>query len=101
MLNSQCWRMTKPIRVVLGGVENWCSSHRSTYLIGKGIKSICTEGMGATAEKVKKYKQVSVEFGTYKDEVKAAHRSKQTIENVNKISHLVLLFRCTILKKIF
>lgn len=84
VLNSQCWRMTKPIRVVLGGVENWMRSHRSTYLIGKGIKSICTEGMGATAEKVKKYKQVSVEFGTYKDEVKAAHRSKQTIENVNK-----------------
>lgn len=84
VLNSQCWKMTKPIRVVLGGVENWMRSHRSTYLIGKGIKSICTEGIGTTAEKVKKYRKVSVELGTYKDEVKAAHRSKQMIESDNE-----------------
>ena len=92
VLNSQCWKMTKPIRVVLGEIENWLRSHRSTYLIGKGIKSVCTEGIGATAEKVKKYKQISAEFRTYKDEVKAAHRSKQTIEcnNENIIFSIVV-----------
>lgn len=75
--NSQCWKLTKPLRVVLGAVENFMKSHRVTYLLGKGVKSVYTQGFRATLVKVKQYRRRSVAFGTYEEELLSARKANK------------------------
>ncbi|GAA0727090.1 hypothetical protein GCM10008905_24290 [Clostridium malenominatum] len=51
--NSTCWRITKPIRVVLDGTKKLLKCNRYTYLFYKGLKSLKQNGTKHTLIKIK------------------------------------------------
>lgn len=53
VINSSCWRITRPLRFVFERIKKICHSNRFLYLFAKGIKSLLTEGFRATWNKVR------------------------------------------------
>jgi GT2 family glycosyltransferase len=55
--DSTVWRMTKPLRVILGPLRRFIVSHRAMYLFVKGVKSLLFNGFRCTWQKVRIYRQ--------------------------------------------
>lgn len=53
--NSECWKLTKPVRVVLHKIAIVCGSNRALYLIAKGMITLFTSGPRATWIKCRSY----------------------------------------------
>jgi GT2 family glycosyltransferase len=51
--NAFFWKLTKPLRVVSSGIKKMVRSNRYTRLIGKGIRSLLTNGLSNTWQRVK------------------------------------------------
>lgn len=51
--NSTFWKLTKPLRVLAGGIKKIMKSNRYTRLAGKGVKSLMTNGFSYTWNRVK------------------------------------------------
>lgn len=50
--NSTCWKMTKPIRIILDTIKKILKSNKHTHLFCKGIKSLKNNGFQFTLKKV-------------------------------------------------
>jgi len=57
--NSTCWRMTRPLRVVLDAIKTLLKKNTYTHLFCKGVKSLIKNGVRPTIVKVNTWKQVN------------------------------------------
>lgn len=53
VVNSTCWKITKPVRIILDAIKKVLKSNRVTALVYKGFIALRNEGVGTTARKVK------------------------------------------------
>ena len=54
---STCWKMTKPIRVILDYIKIFLLKNTKTELLYKGLKSVKNVGMSSTLKKIKQWKR--------------------------------------------
>lgn len=79
IVNATCWKITKPIRVVLDLVKRILKGPDCRYLFAKGINSIRQNGVRMTLKKVKAFLRSSQEQGTVKPTI--------TVNNFHEIVH--------------
>lgn len=65
MLNSACWKSTKPIRIVLDGIKKILKFNRYTHLFCKGLKCLKQNGFEYTLKKVKQKLKNSKRYNNY------------------------------------
>ncbi|WP_252254643.1 glycosyltransferase [Clostridium sp. ZBS12] len=57
VLNSTCWKITKPVRVILDLIKKILNSNRYTHLFYKGLKCLKQNGVKYTLNKMKQKSQ--------------------------------------------
>ncbi|NFN37302.1 glycosyltransferase [Clostridium botulinum] len=67
ILNSTCWKITKPIRIILDLMKKILKSNKYTHLTCKGIKCLKQNGIKYTLRKIT---QKSINFEGYNEYVK-------------------------------
>ena len=94
--NAAWWKITKPGRVLVGGIKKLLKSNRFTYLMCKGIKSLLKDGLRITWRKVRRkltnqedYKKARKPI--YTEEDLAKQRKKKFPRDI-KFSVLVPLY---------
>lgn len=54
IINSTCWKITKPIRITLDCTKKILKSNRYTHLVCKGLKCLKQNGVKCTLKRIKK-----------------------------------------------
>lgn len=83
IMNSSCWKLTKPLRVTLDLIKRILKSNKYTHLMCKGIKCLKKNGIKYTLKKVKKKLIASKGYNEYAKQIYLSPKArKEQIETV-------------------
>lgn len=62
ILNSESWKITKPLRVIMPKVKNFCRSSKLLYTCTKRVKTFLREDIGAFRDKLRRKREQRTKF---------------------------------------